>query len=72
MTPGLRHRSLSALRKVLTSQQQALFAAPGGNGNGGGSRGGGAAVACLPEVASAAWRLAVLSSDLADADLAVS
>ena len=66
MTPGLRHRSLSALRKVLTSQQQALFAAAGGGG------GEGAAVACLPEVASAAWRLAVLSSDLVDAELAVS
>jgi hypothetical protein len=66
MTPGLRHRSLSALRKVLTSQQQALFAPAGGNSSGG------TAVACLPEVASAAWRLAVLSSDLADSDLAVS
>lgn len=66
MTPALRHRSLAALRRVLTAQQAALFVAAGG-----GEAAAGAAGTCLPEVAAAAWRLAVLSSDLADAELAV-
>lgn len=71
MTPGLRHRSLGALRKVLRAQQAALFVATeaGGKAGPGGTA---APAACLPQVASAAWRLAVLSSELADAELAVS
>ena len=68
MTPALRQRSLAALRRVLTAQQAALFAAasPGGS-----SEPAGGGTVCLPEVAAAAWRLAVLSSELADAELAV-
>ena len=68
MTPALRHRSLAALRRVLTAQQATLFAAAS---PGGGSEAAGGATVCLPEVAAAAWRLAVLSSELADAELAV-
>ena len=67
MTPALRHRSLAALRRVLTAQQAALFVAAGA-----GVEPAAGATVCLPEVAAAAWRLAVLSSDLADAELAVS
>ena len=67
MTPGLRRRSLAALRRVLTTQQAALFLPPCGSDSTGN-----ASTACLPDVASAAWRLAVLSSDLGDAELAVS
>ncbi|PSC71129.1 serine threonine-kinase ATM isoform X1 [Micractinium conductrix] len=65
MTPGLRRRSLAALRRVLTTQQAALFLPPCGSDSTGN-----ASTACLPDVASAAWRLAVLSSDLGDAELA--
>lgn len=69
MTPALRHRALGALRKVLAAQQAALFAPAGGDGGLDEAAAGGA---CLPEVAAAAWRIAVLSSELADAELAVS
>lgn len=67
MAPGLRRRSLAALRRVLTAQQAALFS-PASGGSDGGK---GTAAVCPPEVASAAWRLAVLSSELCDAELAV-
>lgn len=69
MTPALRQRSLAALRRVLTAQQAALFAAASPGGSSSEAAGGG--TVCLPEVAAAAWRLAVLSSELADAELAV-
>jgi hypothetical protein len=49
---------------VLTARQQELFATPGGGSQAD-------IAACLPEVAAAAWQLAVLSSDVADAELAV-
>lgn len=72
MTPSLRHRSLGALRKVLSAQQAALFAAADAAALDGGDDAAAAPSACRPEVAAAAWRLAVLSSELADAELAVS
>lgn len=69
MTPSLRHRSLGALRKVLSAQQATLFASADPAGDGDDAEA--APSACRPEVAAAAWRLAVLSSELADAELAV-
>ncbi len=73
MAPGLRRRSLAALRRVLTAQQAALFSPASDSNDGGKGADGskGMAGACLPEVASSAWRLAVLSSELCDAELAV-
>jgi hypothetical protein len=60
MAPPLRHRALRALRGVLALEHEALYTeAPDG------------AVACRPEVADAAWRLALLSRDLRDSELAV-
>ncbi|KAL4452130.1 hypothetical protein ABPG75_007792 [Micractinium tetrahymenae] len=71
MAPGLRRRSLAALCRVLTAQQAALFMPAPASGDGRSRDGGnGTAMACLPEVASSAWRLAVLSSELGDAELA--
>ena len=64
MTPALRHRALEALRKELTAEQASLYVAQGGGS-------GGDALRCLPEVSEAAWRLAVLSRDLADPELGV-
>ena len=66
MTPALRHRALEALRKELTAEQHALYV------RGREAAGGDAALRCLPEVSEAAWRLAVLSRDLADPELGVS
>ncbi len=72
MTPSLRRRALAALRESLQRQQQALYL-PAADAAAGGSGGGSVAGAprCHPAVAESAWRLAVLSADLADADLAV-
>jgi hypothetical protein len=55
MPPPLRRRALAALRRSLAEQAESLL---------------GPARRCRPEVAAAAWRLAVLSNDLADPRLA--
>ncbi len=64
MPPALRRRSLAALRAALAADRGALFE------GGADAVAGGRPLRARPEVAAAAWRLAVLSNDLADARLA--